>query len=418
MLGNVVIFAGSGISTENPSVLPNSFYQDICAKIGEENSGLPFPQVMEKFANQHNGRLNLLTAIKERFQVIDSFPELRNNATRFHRELATFYPVDTIVTTNWDRYFEEECGASAFISPEDLAFWDAPGRKVLKIHGSIDNYGSIVATQKDYDTCEKDLREGVIGSILKVLLATKTIVYIGYSLNDDDFRTINSFVRDEMKGLHRQAYIVTPFKNDEHYENHGVIPIYTDGTYFIRRVKEHAKTELEGHFLSDTIYDAAAYMLRKVYRAHDELHKTYNGQDNPEVIICAFYQDGLCHGLERVLAMKKTGHYSHSCAVGQKIAIYENYRQKYLKHKIYEHVAYIDGYINALKFVASNANVNLVDCFPLFYAFGAKYDLVTFDDYAAIDGNIPSMHKAAYKRAKQIASKDDNDMVMHHPPWL
>lgn len=421
MNGNVVIFAGAGISTEGSLVLQATLYENICAEINQEDKNLSFPDAMSMYADQHNGRIKLLSKIKSRFQYIDSFPELRKNATRFHEELSTFYPIDTIVTTNWDRYFEEECGATAFTSSEDVAFWESPGRKVLKIHGSIDNYGSIVATTTDYESCEERLSKGIIGSILKVLLATKTIVYCGYSLRDDDFKAINSFVKNEMKSLNRHAYIVTPFVNEGDYDAQAVIPIKTDATFFIQTIKEHALVELKDHFLPDIIYGAAGFMLNVVTSAHAKLHEKYNCHDNPEIVLCASYQDGLLHAFERVLAMRKTGHYSHACEIRRVLKPYENYRKDFLKNKRYDDVAYIDGYTNGLMFVLSSEDLEIVEYFPLFYAFGSGVDLVSFEDYVEIADEIPSLHKSAYKRARQVVSKQlkyGDDVEFHHFPWL
>ena len=244
MHGNVALFAGSGISTESRNVLKFTFYEDIAAEIDKLNSSLSFPEIMEEYCQLPNGRIKLLEKIKHRFSHIRSFPELERVATKFHRELATFFPQKTIVTTNWDIYFEEYCDATPFVTDEDLAFWNNSGTRVLKIHGTINNYGSIVATTSDYKKCESDLEKGILGGILKTILATQTIVFVGYSLSDFDFINIYNFVKDQMKGLHKQAYIVTPFDHDnDKFKKMGLTPIITDGTYFISQIKQHAINE-------------------------------------------------------------------------------------------------------------------------------------------------------------------------------
>jgi hypothetical protein len=98
---------------------------------------------MSQLCNQSNGRAKLLRKIKDRFDYIRSFPELYRIATRFHRELSTLFLVDTIVTTNWDSFFEDECGALPFVTADDYAFWEQSVRKVFKIHGSANSLGSI-----------------------------------------------------------------------------------------------------------------------------------------------------------------------------------------------------------------------------------------------------------------------------------
>ena len=129
----------------------------------------------------------LLKRIRERFNYISSFPELERQATAFHQELAQIYPIRTIITTNWDTYFEDYCGAIPITIPEDFAFWDDNSRCVLKIHGSIQNLSSIIATSEDYKKRFSELQNGIVGATLKSILATKTVVFIGFSFGDEDF---------------------------------------------------------------------------------------------------------------------------------------------------------------------------------------------------------------------------------------
>jgi hypothetical protein len=180
--GNIVLFAGAGISTEANGIMPNSFYDTIRYIISDDNPDRPFPDVMEAYCNTPAGRIGLIEEITDRFNYIFSHRELYNEATRFHRELATLFPIDTIVTTNWDTYFEDECAATPFVEDKDIALWNVAARKVLKLHGTIANFGSIVATRSDYEKCAQRLATGVVGAHLKSLLATRSTVFVGYSL--------------------------------------------------------------------------------------------------------------------------------------------------------------------------------------------------------------------------------------------
>ena len=148
--GELVLFCGAGISTESKNVLPYSFYTSIKNELDVKDESVSFSDLMQLYCNQPNGRKKLLKRIRERFNYISSFPELERQATAFHQELAQIYPIRTIITTNWDTYFEDYCGAIPITIPEDFAFWDDNSRCVLKIHGSIQNLSSIIATSEDY----------------------------------------------------------------------------------------------------------------------------------------------------------------------------------------------------------------------------------------------------------------------------
>lgn len=417
--GNVTIFAGAGISTETRNVLKTTFYESVAAEIGKGEPYPAFPDLMEEYCRQPNGRLKLLNRIKERFDQIDSFPELTRSATRFHKELGTFFPIRNIVTTNWDTYFEEYCKATPFVTDSDLAFWEAADRRVLKIHGSVTNYGSIVATTKDYQKCQDRLTSGLIGAILKTILATQTVIFIGYSLSDSDFSAIYEFVKAQMNALHKQAYVVTPFSEDcEKFRAAGFIPIQTDGTYFIKQVKAHAVAQ--GHLLDDDIFYSAAELLYSVQDEHGSLHDTVKVSEFPEMIFAASYQDGLMHALERAIEMKGSGSYSHRCKLTGVIKAYLKLQKEKLKRGAYEDVAYIEGYVNGLMYLLMTNEERDAVRIPMYFVFGTKDEILDVAAFIDLLRNSPAIHKAARKRALFYLNRlsDPESAEFHHPPWL
>jgi hypothetical protein len=418
--GDVAIFAGSGISTETKNVLPDTLYDSIAIDLGyKKPPHKPFSGVMEEYCSQPNGRIKLLSEIKRRFDNIRSFPDLYANATRFHRELATLPQIRTIITTNWDTYFEDECGAVPFINSEDFAFWDTDSRKVLKIHGSINKLGSLIATTKDYKRSLKELHKGLLGSFLKSILATKTIIYIGYSFSDEDFQQIHSFISKEMKGLSRQAYIVTLDKvNLAKFRELNLIPIVTDGTHFISVVKNHSVHKHKT--LPDVLYDYAYIMHGLVIQAYNKLYKEYDVVKNPGIIYCGFYQDGLAHAYERIMALRNTGRYSCSCEFTNTVELYKKYIKEYRGKKRYQDVAYLEGYLYA--HMQLLILIELPDSklpLPLFYAYGYG-QILTFNEYKKLIKKLSTYHKGAYhtvQRTVKRMSKDDK-IVFHHPAYL
>lgn len=412
--GQVVLFAGAGISTETRNVLPFTFYDDVCKESGLENN-LPFPVVMSRFCLQPNGRARLLRKIRGRFDYIRSFPRLYFEATLFHRELSTLFPIESIFTTNWDDYFESECGAIPFVTSEDFAFWSIPGRKVFKIHGSINNLGSIVATSEDYEKCYQRLQQGLLGSNLKMILATKTILYIGYSFRDEDFLRLHSLLRQEMGDLLPHAYIVTLDKlGDERFRDLGLTPIYTDATFFISVVKHHITAD---HcMLEDDRFRGVRAMLQKLIKEQARLHKDLSFEDNPEILHASYYQDGLLDSFQRILALKNTGFYSSVHNVVLKIGAYEDERKERLKARKYSDVSYIDGYLHGLYFLLADKNER--KGFPLYYIFGVNDQPVTFRDFNKLRRVAGKTHKAAYKEAQRITKGLGSEFIPRHRPIL
>lgn len=147
--GKLVVFAGAGISTESAKAFPSSLYDELCddLKIEAKNTELPFPDLVSLFEDQDNGRRKLLSKIRERVRYAKSFRKLFDLVTSFHRELADIHQIREIVTTNWDDFSEQLCDAVPFVVPKDFMLWEIPERRVLKIHGSIDNFNTIVASR-------------------------------------------------------------------------------------------------------------------------------------------------------------------------------------------------------------------------------------------------------------------------------
>lgn len=419
LTGKVSLFTGAGISTESREVLNITFYEEVLEELQITSSDWSFPKLMQEFCKQPNGRMKLLQKIRSRFKTIDAFPELQSSSTRFHRELGTLFPVKNIITTNWDTYFEDFCKATPFVSDSDLAFWEVADRRVLKIHGSIDNLSTIVATEDDYLACSKKLNSDLIGSVLKTILATQTVIFIGYSMRDSDFQEVYGFVRKQMDALHRQAYIVTPFESEaKRFKEAGLIPIVTDGAHFIKLIKDHAIAQ--DLLIPDTHFYYAEMMLALFEHEHATLYEKLKNTDYPQVIYAGIYQDGVMHALQRALRMRHSGEYSHRCRLITLIEKYEEIKARKIKAKNYSDVAYVEGYINGLFYILIGEQPEEEAQLPMYFAFGCNYELVDFDSFIDFIEKIPEAHKSSLKfiRKKFKGLKDPNGVVFHHPPWI
>lgn len=414
-----MIFAGAGVSTEDAQVFPYKFLDDIRDELEEGAAvGRLFPDVMSSYCARPNGRAKLLRKIRERLSYVQSFPQLYRMATRFQRELSTVPFIDSIVTTNWDTYFERECGAVPFVSAEDYAFAEIPGRKVFKIHGSIDSYGSIIATREDYERCHESLRSGLLGSTLKLFLATKTVVYVGFSFADDDFIRIFDALTSEMRGLRPHSYIVTLARATENrFLEKGLTPIYTDGTFFVSKIKE--RLVADGHMLGDDRLDGVERLLARLLRIHRSELSKINLRKYPDNIFGLCYQDGLIDSLERILKLAKTGEYSQRERVLKTAHTYEfQVRPRKLAKKRYQDVAYIDGYVNGLLYLLADKEIR--KAIPIYYAFGHKASIRSLSHYMrtlrTINSSSRVEHRWAVEATKSLS--DDEDLVFHHTPFL
>ncbi len=339
-----MVFAGAGISTEKPGLFPETFYEEIEARLRETPSGDPFPAVMQDFEDQF-GRGELIRTLLERLDYVSTFQSLQNHTTAFHQEIATISQLDSIFTTNWDDFFERFSGARPFVLDEDFAFFDVPGRRVMKLHGSISNLSSIVATSNDYRRREADLAQSVMGAKLRDYLSTRTIVFVGYSLSDSDFQNIYHNVIERMGRLRRRAYLVTPV-DPTVSPTIELTHLKTDGGHFAHLLKKDL--EATGEHVPDERLARAEWLHRVILDAHtaSEVLLTQKGA------LGAFtqsYQDGMLAALGRMRLLKHRGVYSDPRAVEQVVHSYAHHFVTAVERRRYFDASYIEGYMIATR---------------------------------------------------------------------
>lgn len=420
-----VVFAGAGVSTETSGAHSFTFYDQIADLVGgAENKS--FPELVDAFELQPNGRQKLITEIKNRFDYIDSWRDLRESATRFHKSLATAPYFSTIVTTNWDRYFEDVIRATPFVYDSDLTFWDETSRPVLKIHGSIDNLSTIVASTADYSDCESRLRHGRLGDILRHLFATKTIIFFGYSVADSDFLSIFEAVRGSMGRFARAHYLVSPFLSDGELkrlkDNLNITGIKTDGTHFLEVVKAHMREKF--CFAFDEVYSMIEAELMTVTAEHLQFVGSYSVSDEPHLIFATAYQDGLIHCFQRIVDRRHTNDFADLHRVRGQSALYNERIKVYSRKRDYWNSSYFVGYQMGLVFFdILNSYLDpkqeiSEELLKLPYYYHPSFDVLMRDDFDREVRPYPEAHKAALRQAMRFAKRHEgSDTVVQHTPF-
>lgn len=143
---------------------------------------------------------------------------------------------DIVCTTNFDHLLEDgyrkiSKPCRAIISESQLSV--APMKDeltLLKFHGDIDHPDRMVATEEDYDKF-LDLNP-MLATYLSNLLITRTPLFIGYSLDDDDFRQIWQVIKSRLGRMTRQGYVIKVNCTDtekSRYERRGVKVVNIEG---------------------------------------------------------------------------------------------------------------------------------------------------------------------------------------------
>lgn len=99
--------------------------------------------------------------------------------------------IPAVITTNYDNFLESEIFTkfNTLVYPDDYYFSGSEGYgEILKIHGTIENPDSIVLTAEDYERLRKESK--VIMSRLTYLLCYHPVIFLGYSLRDEEIHDL------------------------------------------------------------------------------------------------------------------------------------------------------------------------------------------------------------------------------------
>ena len=418
---NLVLFCGAGISTESKLVYPYTIYMEVLNEIENEineevDLSTSFSSLMTLYIKTFpNGRRKLLKKIKNKFDYINSFPQLLYNATMFHKEVSSNPYIETIVTTNWDTYFEEYCDCSPIINDIDSTLWDVFNRRVFKIHGSINNIGSIIATEEDYNKSYNNLSNNLIGDRLKTILTSNTVVFIGFSFGDEDLNRLLDILSKKMGDLSNQFYLVTIDKKWNEVNDNRIFPIITDGTYFIHQLNNFLVEK--GKLVSKELYDSAENILNSVLIEHNKIFESDNYKEEikqfPELLFSIAYQDGFIHAFERCVANRRKGEYLIPNYLETKIQSYNFYYNKRLMGKNYNLAFYDLGYLDGLIYLDMLSKDNsLVN--PEFFVYGEDYFETKEDLFKHI---LENRDIDQFEYCKNIFQNMDG-LEPHFMPWF
>ena len=119
---------------------------------------------------------------------------LRRRHYSLTHAFAAALPTRQVVTTNYDTLFEQASvaiGEPVCALPYDKV--SARARWILKLHGCVDHPDDIVVTREDYMRYSEQRR--ALAGIVQSLLLTRHMLFIGFSLDDDNFHRIADDVR-------------------------------------------------------------------------------------------------------------------------------------------------------------------------------------------------------------------------------
>ena len=154
---------------------------------------------------------------------VSAFVARRNQPGEVHRALARL-PVRVIVTTAFDHLLEDALHDSgrkymSITRDANVAFHDTRQIQVIHLHGMVDDPNSLILTEDD--AADLFAKLPALSHVLQSHLATKTLLAIGYHLNDAHFLTIYRQATRPIEPYRPQAFSVqrqpAPLAEDRWY---------------------------------------------------------------------------------------------------------------------------------------------------------------------------------------------------------
>ena len=212
--GQLVIFAGAGVSMGPPACLPGfaGLACQVAKKIGKNKE-------KSETEDQFLGRLKD-TGADVHLCVAELLQQNNPKPTELHRNLLRFYNNRAenvrIVTTNFDLLFEQ--AASELLNPAPQEF-EAPAlplgdrfRGIVHIHGSINDPQEMVLTHRDFGRAYLTEADGWARRFLVDLLTESAVLFVGYSHSDTIMTYLTpSLPRDD----NNQRYALTGSKEGD-----------------------------------------------------------------------------------------------------------------------------------------------------------------------------------------------------------
>lgn len=242
--GDVVAFVGAGVS--------RTYHDD---SRGSEFPGLPSASEMVSVLAQQKHYIDPKMSFPKAMFMIKKYerrPELERCLVEQlsiptlqplpAHDLLAQMPFSAFITTNYDCLLEKALETQrkryiSFVEDADVSRWRVSHLPILKIHGCLTRPKTLVAAEDEYRNLFQS--KPIIAALLTALLANKTVLFLGFSLEDEDFRILHREIK-ELLGDHLPKSYAVVYKTSE-YENEywgdqGIELVESDLTTFLRKV--------------------------------------------------------------------------------------------------------------------------------------------------------------------------------------
>lgn len=210
---DTILYIGSGVSCWSGLPSWSKLLKDLSAYVTE--MGYPNEHINKAISN---GKFLYAASLSKKQLTSQEYAyflkkEMDNETfqpSKLHEAIVQL-GCNNYVTTNYDKLFEKTLRLRGreiqVISNKNLVELPMINRLdacnyILKSHGDIDDIESIILTREDYAKLYQDTSN--IAQTLKTLFLTRTVIFVGFGLNDPDF----DYIRDHITNTYGCKQIV------------------------------------------------------------------------------------------------------------------------------------------------------------------------------------------------------------------
>ncbi|MCR5407588.1 MAG: SIR2 family protein [Bacteroidales bacterium] len=261
---DVTLFVGSGCSipvAPPASALSKKFYEELNDSMREGVDENNLQETSSRLMLQEGDSLKRDEIIKM------SFSGLTPQA--FHNNMALIPHIHTIITTNYDTLIEDAfcCGGiQVFRKDSECCCFQERQTHLYKIHGDVNELGSIVLSTEDYRRTIKSPSQPILWNHVLSEFTKHHVVFVGYSLSDGNILNLIEYVKDmfgsEAKGMYMVAPTISEVQKKK-LSSLGIKPVISDAEKFsasvLQSLKDHYAEDL--HCLNCSEETAAKFAL-------------------------------------------------------------------------------------------------------------------------------------------------------------
>ena len=207
----VIPFIGAGFSKN--ADIPNGLSMPDWNELGK----LAADEIPDyNYANDAIDALSYYEDLYSRAKLVEllmkelHFGKIQPGAT--YKAFCDLFTGTTICTTNFDSLIEDtmillQRPVSVIVTKDRLAIGSNDESKIIKLHGDFNHPDKMVITEHDYDVYLE--QNPIFSTYIANLFITNTMLLIGYSLDDNDFRSIWQIINSRLGSMAQPAYCIT-----------------------------------------------------------------------------------------------------------------------------------------------------------------------------------------------------------------